>query len=241
MLALSVPPIAAWMAVTHAQTGYWTGTDRARERDLPESVRHWAELTGLDDHVRLTAKTLWIDFLSPDVPAAVNVVTLPYRPSPVEWGLFALAVAAAATGVAAGRRAGGVAAVAGADRGRGGGACSSRSTIAVWTVGNNDPIHTRFLFPVYPLLCLLAFHAYEARARLVARVVDARAVDRALRGRGRGAGPPQLARGGAPGQVPVVRPDSEHVRRGATARRERLGGSAKRAGGWRAVSRHPAP
>ena len=162
VLALSVPPIAAWMAITHAQTGYWTGTDRARERDLPESVRHWGELTGLDDHVRLTAKTLWIDFLSPDLPAAVNVVTLPYRPSAVEWGLFALAVAAVATGVAAGRRAGWQVAPSPARTVAEVAAAFLASTIAVWTVGNNDPIHTRFLFPVYPLLCLLAFHAYEA-------------------------------------------------------------------------------
>jgi hypothetical protein len=35
-------------------------------------------------------------------------------------------------------------------------------TILLWTVGNNDPIHTRFLFPVYPLLWVLAFHAYDA-------------------------------------------------------------------------------
>ena len=35
-------------------------------------------------------------------------------------------------------------------------------TLAVWTVGNNDPIHTRFLFPAYPLLVVLAFHAYDA-------------------------------------------------------------------------------
>ena len=36
--------------------------------------------------------------------------------------------------------------------------------IAVWTVGNNDPIYTRFLYPAYPLLVLLAFAAY-ARVR----------------------------------------------------------------------------
>ena len=35
-------------------------------------------------------------------------------------------------------------------------------TLSLWTVGNNDPIHTRFLFPVYALLWVLAFHAYDA-------------------------------------------------------------------------------
>ena len=35
-------------------------------------------------------------------------------------------------------------------------------TIALWASANNDPIHTRFLFPVYPLLWVLAFHAYDA-------------------------------------------------------------------------------
>lgn len=161
VLALAVPPIGAWMWITHAQTGYWTGTDRARERDLPESVRHWEDLTGADDHLRLAAKTLWIDFLSPDVHAAASVVTRPYRPSPIEWGLAALALAAAATLVAEGR----------ASRWRlegSPGRCAAEIagvflalTLAVWTFGNNDPLHTRFLFPVYPLLCLLAFHAYE--------------------------------------------------------------------------------
>ena len=161
VLALSVPPIGGWMWITHEQTGFWTGTDRARERALPEAVRHWSELSGFFDHLWLTAKTLWIDFLSPDVYAAANVVTLPYVPSPVEWGLALLAGLALATLVADGRAsrwqlegspARTVAEVAGA---------FLVTTIVVWTFGNNDPIHTRFLFPVYPLLCVLAFHAYE--------------------------------------------------------------------------------
>jgi hypothetical protein len=161
VLALSVPPIGYWMWITHEQTGFWTGTDRGRERDLPEAVRHWEEFDSLADHVRLTAKTLWIDFLSPDAHAAVNVVTRPYAPSPVEWGLALLAVLALAT-LAADLR---------ASRGRLEGSPARTAaevaglflatTVVVWTLGNNDPIHTRFLFPVYPLLCVLAFHAYE--------------------------------------------------------------------------------
>ena len=166
VLALAAVPIGGWMWITHEQTGYWTGTDRTRPRDLPESVRHWEELGGLDDHVRLTAKTLWIDFLSPDVPAAVNVVTRPYRPRAIEWGLFALALAAVGTALHAGRR-----------RGWSGGAPTPARamaavaaaylalTVALWIPANNDPIHTRFLFPVYPVLWVAAFHAYAAVRR----------------------------------------------------------------------------
>ena len=166
VLALAGLPIGGWMWITHAQTGYWTGTDRGRARELPESVRHWEELRGLDDHVRLTAKTLWIDFLSPDVPAAVNVVTRPYRPRAVELGLLALAIGAMGAAVYGGRRAGWsrgapspartMAAV---------GAAYLVLTVSLWASANNDPIHTRFLFPVYPVLWIAAFHAYGAVRR----------------------------------------------------------------------------
>jgi hypothetical protein len=163
VLVVALAPIGYWTWITHEQTGYWTGTDRTRERDLPESVAHWKELTGLDDHVRLAAKTLLVDFFSPEAYAAAAVVTLPHRPTAVEWGLLALALAAVASALRAGRRAGWtrdagspaftVAEVA---------ASYLALTILVWTVGNNDPIHTRFLFPVYALLWVLAFHAYDA-------------------------------------------------------------------------------
>ena len=164
VLVLALAPIGYWSWITHEQTGYWTGTDRTRERDLPESVAHWKGLTGLDDHLRLTAKTLLVDFFSPRSHAALAVVTLPHRPTAVEWSMAALVLAAAASAVRAGRRAGWAG---------DGGASPVRTvaevaasylalTILVWTVGNNDPIHTRFLFPVYALLWVLAFHAYDA-------------------------------------------------------------------------------
>ncbi len=165
VLVLALAPIGYWMWITHEQTGEWTGADRTRPRDLPESVDHWKDLTGVDDHVRLTAKTLLVDFFSPRVYAALAVVTLPYRPSAVEWALVAIGLAAGVSAFRAGRRSGWrsdaspasparmVAEVAAAYLGL---------TIVLWTVGNNDPIHTRFLFPVYPLLWVLLFHAYDA-------------------------------------------------------------------------------
>ena len=165
VLVLALAPIGYWMWITHEQTGLWTGADRTQARDLPESVDHWKDLTGVDDHVRLTAKTLLVDFFSPRVYAALAVVTLPYRPTVVEWALVVIALAAGASALRAGRRSGWrsngapgsparlVTEVAGSYLGL---------TILLWTVGNNDPIHTRFLFPVYPLLWVLLFHAYDA-------------------------------------------------------------------------------
>src|SRR6185503_14298351 len=95
VLALALAPIGYWMWITHEQTGSWTGADRTAARDLPESVEHWKELTGVDDHLRLAAKTLLVDFFSPRVYAALSVVTLPYRPSAVEWALLGIALLAA--------------------------------------------------------------------------------------------------------------------------------------------------
>ncbi len=166
VLVLALAPIGYWMWITHEQTGLWTGADRMRPRDLPESVDHWKDLNGVDDHLRLTATTLLVDFFSPRVYAALSVVTLPYRPSAVEWALVVIGLAAGVSAVRVARREGGssrdipppsparmVAEVA---------ASYLVLTILLWTVGNNDPIHTRFLFPVYPLLWLLVFHAYDA-------------------------------------------------------------------------------
>jgi hypothetical protein len=165
VLVLALAPIGYWMWITHEQTGLWTGADRTQPRDLPGSVEHWKELTGVDDHARLMAKTLMIDFFSPRVYAALAVVTVPHWPTAVEWSLLAMALAAAASALRAGRRA--------AWRGDGLAASPARIaaevaaaylglTILLWTIGNNDPIHTRFLFPVYVLLWVLAFHAYDA-------------------------------------------------------------------------------
>ncbi|HMB69208.1 MAG TPA: hypothetical protein VKU85_07840, partial [bacterium] len=37
--------------------------------------------------------------------------------------------------------------------------------LVLWTVGNNDPIHTRFVAPLYPGLVLLLFAGREAAAQ----------------------------------------------------------------------------
>jgi hypothetical protein len=151
------------MYATWRQTGYWTGTDRSSERQLPEAVRHWADLTGFGANVRLTAKTVLVDAFSPTEYAAHSVVTAPYRPSPWEWTGAALLVACVALAAAAvwGRPV----------RPRSATVLTAvflaayvAATVAVWTFGNNDPIYTRFLYPAYPLAWILSFAAYRAVA-----------------------------------------------------------------------------
>lgn len=160
---IALAPIGCWSWITYEQTGFWTGTDRTRDRDLPEAVEHWRDLDGVDDHVRLTAKTLLVDFFSPRSYGALSVVTRPHRPTAVEWGMLALAITACVSAIRVGRRAGWAADAASPARtlGQVAGAYLLL-TLAVWTAGNNDPIHTRFLFPAYGLLWVLAFHGYDA-------------------------------------------------------------------------------
>ena len=153
--------MAWWMYFTWLQTGFWTGTDRGAPRHLPEAVQHWAELTGFGANLLLTARTLLVDFFSPSLYAAHSVVTHPYAPSWVEWAGLGLVAACLAAGGPAWwrlRRAP-----------RGGAflvaeflAAYLAVTIVVWTSGNNDPIYTRFLYPAYPLVFILAIQGYRA-------------------------------------------------------------------------------
>ena len=46
-----------------------------------EDLSRRSPLEVFDDHLRLAATTLIVDFLSPRVYAALAVVTLPYRPT----------------------------------------------------------------------------------------------------------------------------------------------------------------
>jgi hypothetical protein len=160
--------------VARQQTGYLTGDDRTAERVLPESIAHWRELRGLDDQLRLTGRTLLVDFFSPDRYAALAVVTRPIRPSPLEWAAAVLAAWALIAGLPAAWR---------SFAPRGLGAFSRAplaspglvaagfvglylaATLALWTLSNNDPIHTRFLFPVYPLVLTTSFASYAGLRR----------------------------------------------------------------------------
>ena len=163
VLALSSAPIAFWMYAAHARTGFWTGDDRSVERAFSGENEELAELTTLGANLRLTAETLIVDFFSPTRYAAHAVVARPYAPSAIECAMLALLGIALV-----------VLARAWASSPRGPtplGASSASvtaalalaylvATIVIWSLGNNDPIYTRFLFPAYPLLLLSGFEAY---------------------------------------------------------------------------------
>jgi hypothetical protein len=168
-LVLATAPLTLWAYMARQETGYLTGDDRRAERVLPESIAHWRELRDLDDQLRLTGRTLLVDFFSPDRYAALAVVTRPIGPSPLEWAAVVLAACALIVGLHAVWRSS-------APRGPGGlppallaspalvaaglVALHLAATVAVWAFANNDPIHTRFLFPAYPLVVATSFAAY---------------------------------------------------------------------------------
>ena len=164
--AASLAPIACWMYAAHARTGFWTGDDRTVERSFSGNNEDLGELTTPAANLRLTAETLIVDFFSPTRYAAHAVVARPYAPAPTEWamlgvlGLAALTLGRAGIGALAKPpplRSVLVAPVV-IDAGLGLGFIAA--TIVIWSLGNNDPIYTRFLFPVYPLLLLAGFEAY---------------------------------------------------------------------------------
>lgn len=171
--AVAALPLGVWLVVAHARTGFLTGTDRTAARELPPDVAYWKDLTGVDDHLLIMGRTLLVDLFSPDRYGAHVVVTHPLRPRGLELlALVLLAAAIAAAGFAGRARTHGPptdgrapplsapTAVVGALA-----ALYLVLTIAVWTLANNDPIYTRFLFPAYGLLCVAAFGVDGALAR----------------------------------------------------------------------------
>jgi hypothetical protein len=158
-LAASALPVGAWMGLAYAESGYLTGSDRFAPR--------FAELTTFDKNVLFTGKTLLVDFASLEKYASHAVINAPYRPSAWEWAVAAVALAAVGATVLVVR----------SERAADAWPTPARLVaeffaayvvvlIALWTIGNNDPVYTRFLYPAYPFLVLLGFHAYAAvRAR----------------------------------------------------------------------------
>jgi hypothetical protein len=161
--ATALVPLLAWMAWVHRETGTLTGMDRIAQRDLPAYLAYWPEMNMPSNVTRLILRTLAIDFLSPADPASHWTVDQ-YRLSLSDGLAGMLLLATAVSALLALRPLGrGI-----PFRTRLQSAFASPmglvtlsiasylvSLIVIWSTSNNDPIYSRFLFPIYAPAVLL--------------------------------------------------------------------------------------
>jgi hypothetical protein len=169
LLAISLLPTLGWMTYQHAETGFWTGMDRTAPRRFPAKLTHGKDLKRPQTHAHIALKTLTLDLLVPGAVAFHRNVQ-----DPLPKGALGRAIQIAALGfllywlwLSADRLR--------AERPK----KRTRTvlqetlflpsglaalffvgfvvgTIALWSVTNNDPIYTRFLYPSYPFLLIAA-------------------------------------------------------------------------------------
>jgi hypothetical protein len=173
-LALGLLPLLAWIGHAWATTGYITGADRRETRHFPEAFRYLAAMTTPLGNVYSWSKTFFLDFFSTHRTGALAFVVTEYDPYPLEWLLLALAVLCAGLALLGTRRLRQPRGAAAAEPVRWSPAPVALAALmffnytlmllVIWSFGNNDPLHSRYLWPSYPLLLLLA-HAAYARAR----------------------------------------------------------------------------
>jgi hypothetical protein len=176
---IAFSPIGLFLLKNYLETGYLTGAERFdwASRNLPKSMDYFEPSTSLKENIIRTIKTYWLDFGSPNVYATHAVTRQSYFASGVEIGgviLFFMVVGILIMILA--------------------GLISNRNslitvlcswqqnslltllsieffvwyiivTLVLWTVGNNDPLYTRFLYPsyIYFLLTLLSGYSYVKR------------------------------------------------------------------------------
>ena len=171
MLLCAVLPIALWMGYAWRTTGYFTGADRREPRNFPSYLRYWSDLTTPLQDLRLWLKTLFLDFFSTRHPGVLAYVTHEYRPDPLEWLLLVLfAVCLGLSTVAAWRALRSIRAswrLATTSLGLAALLFGfyNLALIGVWSFANNDPLHSRYLWPAYPFLFVLALGAWTTVRR----------------------------------------------------------------------------
>lgn len=172
-------PVALWIAFVYTETGTLSGMDRFSNRALPPEIAYWSELTGLEDNLLLTARTLWIDFFSPHYETSHEVVNGTYRASPSEYlALLCVALLCATLPIRC-RQSPAAAPFKLPHRARWLEHLRRHLRrpaamlfqffagyllimIALWTIGNNDPIYGRFVYPAYAYFCLASLLWYRA-------------------------------------------------------------------------------
>jgi hypothetical protein len=171
---VALAPVSWVMWRNDRETGFLTGMDRMHWASREPSAQSlFAGSTGLADNVRLTVKTYVLDFASPVRYATHGANRDRWEPSAVEIAMIGLFLAAVGSIALAAARAvkahGGIAAALAAwHRSSPVTALATQFllaylalTIAAWSLGNNDPIYTRFLYPsyIYFMIALAAGYA----------------------------------------------------------------------------------
>jgi hypothetical protein len=144
-------PIVVWVTRNLALTGHLLGMSRTVARPM-------AEGSDLPTNAARLGKTLVIDLFAADSMGTFPVIFGELAPAHPGWIAAAAVVAIAAVVLAMcrcprerlrtlirAREAVGIVLYP---------ACYVVLLLTLWSVGNNDPIHTRFVAPVYPFLAL---------------------------------------------------------------------------------------
>jgi hypothetical protein len=159
-LAAAVAPVGLWMLDAYLRTGHPTGMDRFASRAFDAQ-------TTLAGNLDLLMRTLAFDLFLPWRGTSHAALMRQTPLSVIELTIAtAILIALACLVLARSKRQA-------ASRAPSGDALRAIvwladsylvALIVLWTVGNNDPIHSRFVYPVYPFL-YLGFAALVERSR----------------------------------------------------------------------------
>ncbi|MCZ6745640.1 MAG: hypothetical protein O7C74_00310 [Acidobacteria bacterium] len=179
----ALAPLTAWVIRTYMKTGTLTGMDRFSDQRFQAGHARWEEMTDLPHNLWFTIKTFIMDLFSPTRTAYHFEVEKPFSAGLLEvLGLLLAAGAVIALLWMERRRTreqvkGNIAADSFKVRLL---ALHRRSAtflivefigafllalMVLWTVGNNDPIYTRFLLPTYALIILLLVQLLDGAVR----------------------------------------------------------------------------
>ena len=175
---VSLAPAVAAMLSNYASTGFLTGMARDDYSVRVAGIDSWQDkATDFGGNAALTGETLFVDFLSPTRLATHMMSRVPREFAGVEWVLLVALILVVVLCVKW-KRASSATLRGLLDRHREPSirflvaelaASYLAVTIVLWSVGNNDPIYSRFLYPAYVFLVLLWFFQYESCEHHAAR------------------------------------------------------------------------
>ncbi len=157
VVGIAVLPVALWMLHARLTTGYLTGMERF-------APRGFSDKTSLTGNLLLTGQTVLLDWLAPGTDASHAAVGSGGTFDPLGLSLAATAIGLAGWCGATALR---TPAPTGGRPGVLWWLLPALSVgyvvvlVVVWTLGNNDPIYSRFLYPSYVFFVLAGFHVHS--------------------------------------------------------------------------------